>query len=106
MTFFEKFLVGSVMLFSLAIAPLSVMSMSYGASTSTSGPALAIIPPWFDRDETLARAGLTEIAPVRALFGVLVEADPSINLATVRDPGIWALLDGRLIAAICGVDNA
>ncbi|WP_439104355.1 hypothetical protein [Celeribacter marinus] len=93
------------MLFSLAIAPLSVMSMSYGASTSTSGPTLAIIPPWFDRDETLARAGLTEVAPVRALFGVLVEANPTINLATVSDPGIWALLDGRLIAAICGVDD-
>ena len=102
MTFLERFMVGMTLLFSLAIAPLSVMSMPY----TQTGPALAIIPPWADRNATLAQAGLTEISPGRAPFGILVQPDPSIDLATLRENGVWALLDGTLIAAICGVKNA
>lgn len=100
-TFIERFMVGCTLLLSLAIAPLSVMSMPY----TNSGPALAIIPPWADREATLMKSGLTEIGPVRAPFGVLVQPNPSIDLATLRENGIWTLLDGSLIAAICGVEN-
>ncbi|WP_417249963.1 hypothetical protein [Celeribacter sp.] len=97
----DRVIIASVVLACLAMAPLAVLSAPY-----RDGPALAVIAPWNNMDAVLVDAGLREIAPLRAPFGALVLPDPDDTRADLRSHGVWTLLDGALIAAICGVDNA
>lgn len=96
----ERAMISLLFLSTLVIAPVALVTRPY-----ESGPALAVIPPWADIDQILEHAGLREIAPLRAPFGVLVAPVAHVNPAHLRANGVWTLLDGAFIAAICGVDN-
>lgn len=101
MSSLDRILIAFLMLTSLLIAPAMLVSSPYRG-----GPGLAVIPPWANIDQTLANAGLREIAPYRAPFGILVEASAHADLSELRANGVWTLFDGTLIASICGVENA
>lgn len=95
---FETVLISATMVLSLLFAPLAILATPYAKDE----PALAIIPPWTDKNAALVASGLVEIAPLRAPFGALVDASHASNAAVRRSNGVWLLLDGSLIAALCG----
>lgn len=64
MSSLDRILIAFLMLTSLLIAPAMLVSSPYRG-----GPGLAVIPPWANIDQTLANAGLREIAPYRPLSG-------------------------------------
>ncbi|WP_417253947.1 hypothetical protein [Celeribacter sp.] len=68
-------------------------------------PTLAIIPPWEDADQMLARVGLTRIGPLRAPFGTLVDTRSEADLIALSHAGVWFVLDGSKIAQLCGIEN-
>jgi len=63
-------------------------------------PVLVVAAPWSGGPaQIIAQIGGQEIAPGRAPFGALaILDDPSL----ARDAGAWAVLDGRVIARLCG----
>lgn len=94
----NKLLIALSCLISLSMMPLALLS----APMTDSGPVLAIFPPWKDIDLALINAGATEVAPLRAPFAVLVDTPTETIQTALRAQGAWTLLDGTLIAAICG----
>lgn len=97
----DHFVVGIIMVISLVIAPASLLLTPFQGD----GPALVIVPPWVEIEHVLDQAHLTEISPIRAPFGVLVSVDSGNALKNLKGLGIWAILDGKIIAEICGVTN-
>lgn len=91
-------LITATLLATMAIAPLAILA----APIDPDRPVVAIVSPWADVSQSLEAAGLTEIAPLRAPLGVLVNAQEAKDARTRRAQGIWLLLDGTIIASICG----
>lgn len=66
---------------------------------------MVIAPPWAvdgGPAGVVAAAGGREVSPMRAPFAVLAVFDTQ---TTARSIGAWMVLDGRVIAAICGVSH-
>lgn len=93
------------LLVATVLITLSAMPMALLATTrpEPGGVALVIVPPWAPGGASgvVAAAGGREIGPMRAPFAVLAVFN---GHDMGMSHGAWAILDGRLIAAICGVE--
>ncbi len=76
------------------------------AATVAARPAAAGFPVLViaaDPEAVVARAGGTPVAPISAPLGTLAAAGDPDFIQRLRDGGAWLVLDGRVLAAICGV---
>ncbi|MEJ6394936.1 hypothetical protein V8J82_16850 [Gymnodinialimonas sp. 2305UL16-5] len=91
---------GIAALFCVAlVVPVSVLTMPAQAGEVV----LVIAPPWSETGgaaEIVAALSGRFVGPVEAPFGVLAVLDAP-DLA--REYGAWLVLDGRLVAQICGL---
>ena len=67
--------------------------------------ALVIAPPWVDIDTVIAGSGGGLVGPVQAPFATLARFETDVPVHRLKGHGAWAVLDGRRIALICGVEN-
>lgn len=54
-------------------------------------------------DATIVRAGGTRLSPLGAPLGALAASGDPGFARRLREGGAWLVLDGRVLAAICGV---
>lgn len=91
----------ATLLFSLAMAPLALLSAPPGAGA----PVLVVLPPWRDADDMLRRAGGRPVGPLRAPFAVMATGGTDLA-ARLRAAGAWAVTDAPLLARICATGQA
>ena len=58
-----------------------------------------------DPGAVVARAGGAPVSPVSAPIGTLAAAPDPDFARRLKDGGAWLVLDGRVLAAICGVSG-
>ncbi len=86
------------------IALATPVALLAGTRPDPGGIVLVVAPPWATTGGAagiVSAAGGREIGPMRAPFAVLATLD---DLPAARQHGAWLLLDGRVLARICGVD--
>ncbi|MEC7300656.1 MAG: hypothetical protein VXW43_18510, partial [Pseudomonadota bacterium] len=70
------------------------------------GPVLVLTPPWGDALQVVADAGGRPVGPGQSWLGLLATpetADLTADFpAALRASGAWAVLNGRVVAALCG----
>ncbi|ABD55287.1 hypothetical protein [Jannaschia sp. CCS1] len=93
----------ATILIAFAALPVAVLSAGHPEPGDV---ALVIAPPWTANGGAagiVAAAGGREVGPIRAPFAVLAVFDTQ---PAARALGAWLILDGRLMAAICGASRA
>ncbi|WP_010141219.1 hypothetical protein [Oceanicola sp. S124] len=70
---------------------------------ATHGLVLVLSPPWADREAPIRAAGGRGLGTRIAAMGTLAQADRPDFSARLRAQGPFLVLDGRAIAALCGV---
>jgi hypothetical protein len=84
--------------------PVVAFPISLGATVAPEPgqPVLVVAPPWSGgAAEIVERASGREIYPTRAPLAVMAVFDDPSQLETA---GAWLVLDGRRVAAICGIE--
>ncbi len=66
---------------------------------------LVVAAPWTDRDALILSAGGAPVGPRSAPLGSLAVSDDGDFAAALMARGAWMVLDGRLLASICGVEK-
>lgn len=94
---------------SLKLVPFALMALLSGPLAAVSRPpaedaatVIFVLPPWIERDAFLSATGARDIGPLQAPFSVLAALGPDTTAADARAAGAWAVLDGTLIARLCG----
>lgn len=98
-------LAGLLLCAALVIAVLAIVALPIAAHPPVRGsPVLVVAPPWSAGAEALVRkAGGQPLGPITAPFAVLADFPDTIPVDGLRQLGVWAVSDGRALAAICGV---
>ncbi len=97
----RSFLFGFVAFVTVGLSPLLALAAQQGVGIGV--PVLVIANPWYGTaDEVISRAGLVEISPERAPLGALTMLDDPDDASRLRKNGAWFVIDGELIAQICG----
>ncbi|MEM9552435.1 MAG: hypothetical protein AAGA05_14745 [Pseudomonadota bacterium] len=90
------------MLISAVCAPPALAILA--APLPEDGPRLVLYPPWVDGADLVQQAGGDSIGPYRAPMGVLAFASDSEAFdRRLRAAGAWAVIDGTIIANLCGL---
>lgn len=94
----QRFLVPTMFLVLIAGGPaLAVAS----APTAPGAPVLVVAG---DAERIVRHAGGRTLGPSAAAFGTLASSPDGDFLRRLHDGGAWLVLDGRIIAAICGAN--
>jgi hypothetical protein len=94
-------LYGLVILFSLALTPIALLSVPL----EDSKPVIAVFAPWTDVDSALSSSGAKEIYPLRAMLATIVDAPTQEARNALKRNGAIFILNGDLLAILCGVEN-
>ncbi len=87
----------------VALGP-ALLTVASAAAPGHDGPVLVIVAPWRSGASIVEAAGGQPLGISEAPMGVLARfADPDF-IARLSDAGAWAVLDGRALAEICGVE--
>lgn len=74
-----------------------------GQAPEDNAPVLVVAPPWRDVADVAQAAGGQLIGPTVAPMAVLAISKEKKFGNRVRRAGGWFVLDGRALAALCGV---
>lgn len=75
-----------------------------GAGPSGAAPRLVLFAPWDDGVALVEKAGGSPVGPERAPMGILAfAADEAAFDRRLRDMGAWAIIDGTVLARLCGL---
>lgn len=97
LNFFLKYIV-----IAMAVVLSSAASIGAFEAPKPGQPVLVIAPPWTGgAARVIDRLNGREIALERAPFGALAVLDAPER---ARDAGAWAIMDGRFVARLCGVE--
>ena len=96
----SAFIALSITLFVLSGPLLALLAAPPG-----DGPILVIAPGEAHREGMVRQAGGQVLGPVQGLLGTLaISQDPDFP-KHLRDSGAWFVVDGRSVAALCGVTS-
>ncbi|MBY4892240.1 hypothetical protein KUL25_05620 [Rhodobacteraceae bacterium N5(2021)] len=94
---FHGALLNLTLLVAFAVAPVALLV----SGPAEPGQVALVIAPSAGAAAIVATLGGQEVGPMRAPFGVLaVLSAPE----AARDLGAWAVLDGSVLARLCGID--
>ncbi|MBU2937451.1 MULTISPECIES: hypothetical protein [Pacificibacter] len=94
-------LYGVVILFSLAFTPIALLSVP----PKESGPVIAVFAPWADMDSAIKASGTKEIFPIRTVLAAIIDAPSQEARNALKHSGALFILNGDLLAILCGVKN-
>ncbi|MBU2868844.1 hypothetical protein [Pacificibacter marinus] len=94
-------LYGLVMLLSLAFTPIALLSVP----PKDSGPVIAVFAPWTDMDSAIEASGTKEIFPIRTALAAIIDAPTLESRNALKHNGAIFILNGDLLAILCGVEN-
>lgn len=91
-------------MFTLAIlgGPIGAIA---AAPPRPDAPILVVVAPWTDLGALVAAAGGVLIGPRIAPLGSLTSATHPDYITALGDQGAWLILDGALLANLCGVNS-
>lgn len=95
--------IGSLLLVLFGPVAIALSGAGLERSVPTVSPLLVIVPPWRDAIAVLEAAGGWPIGPQTAPLATLGTLPPSVPPGLLYEAGAWAVLDGAIIAAMCGV---
>lgn len=93
----------SLTLFALAMVLAGPLLTLAALPSASHGLVLVLSPPWTDREAPIARAGGHGLGTRISSLGTLAQADNAEFATRLRATGPFLVLDGRAIAALCGV---
>lgn len=89
-----------MLLAGLALPPV----LAVRAAPVGDGPRLVVHAPWTDGAALVARAGGMVVGPRDAPMGILAARGTADGFdARLRAAGAWAVIDGSVLARLCGV---
>lgn len=89
---------------SLAVALIGPGALALsGSAPESGGPVLVLTAPWGDADAAITRAGGWPVGPRTAPFIAIGQLPDGRTAESLYRAGAWAVVDGRLAAALCGV---
>lgn len=94
-------LYGLVMLLSLAFTPIALLSVP----PKDARPVIAIFAPWTDMDSAIEASGTKEIFPMRTALAAIIDAPTQETRNALKHSGALFILNGDLLAILCGVEN-
>jgi hypothetical protein len=78
-----------------------------GVPVATDSPRLVVFAPWQDGVALVQQAGGQPVGPLRAPMGILAYAPDTPGFDTrLRQQGAWAIVNGDVLAQLCGLDTA
>ena len=99
----SKLLVFLLLVGTLSVPPVLALQ---SASPKDDGPRLVLHAPWADGVALVRTAGGQPVGPVTGRFGLLAYADEMDAFdSRLLAAGAWLVLDGAVMARICGIDE-
>jgi len=93
----------SLLLICVLALPPVLAAAAAGPSRGATGPVLIVHAPWTDGARLAHASGGWPVGPQDAPLGTFATAtDISEFKDRLRRAGAWAVLDGRVVALICG----
>ena len=94
----------SVMFMPVLAVIAGPVALAMGAEPDVGAPVLVVAPPWGPPPESIVHAaGGAVMSPEQNTISTLAVSEDADFLEKLRQSGAIILLDGRRLAAICGV---